>query len=401
MAQTELVHPSCREISKTRCELVGTIEGAGYEKTLEKNRRVYSVSGVSPTVVTRADSDYGVLIMEDKCKCIGTIEGGGYETALEENRRVYSPEGISPTVTTRRGGRQEVKIMESDNLQRIDVPQIVKVRKYSVDTEKLGAMLRTHKALTNKQIAEKLNVPITNVEHWFRRDEYFSIPDAEIWFQLKELLGIKTDEFDASITEFEEREGVFEQGNRVYHEDGISPTVMAETNNGIRIATNNKQGYAEINDGDFVNLQYASSSTRRGRIGEQIAQTLCCTDEQGVAVEAPFAYDEQNGYARSDGTVGTLTTNGSSPKHNNRVVVPDEENNSRIQESSLRIRKLTPLECWRLMDFDDEDYYKAQAIESNTQLYAQAGNSIVVNVLTAIFGQMFDGKEDIYKEKSG
>jgi DNA (cytosine-5)-methyltransferase 1 len=257
-------------------------------------------------------------------------------------------------------------------------------------------MLRTHKIFSNKQIAEKLNVPITNVEHWFRRDEYFSIPDADIWFQLKELLGITTDEFDAPITEFEEREGVFEQSNRVYHEDGVSPTIMAETNNGIRIATNNKQGYQEVSEGDFINLQYASSSTRRGRIGEQIAQTICCTDEQGVAVEAPFAYDEQNGYARSDGTVGTLTTNGSSLKHNNRVIVPNDEKTEK--KDNLRIRKLTPLECWRLMDFDDEDFHKAEAIESNTQLYAQAGNSIVVNCLVAIFGQMFEGKEHIYEK---
>lgn len=53
------------------------------------------------------------------------------------------------------------------------------------------------------------------------------------------------------------------------------------------------------------------------------------------------------------------------------------------------------------MDFDDEDFRKAEAIESNTQLYAQAGNSIVVNVLTAIFGQMFEGKERIYEEQYG
>ena len=123
----------------------------------------------------------------------------------------------------------------------------------------------------------------------------------------------------------------------------------------MKIATNNSKGYAEVQDGDFLNLQYASSTTRRGRVGEQIAQTICCTDEQGVA----------------EG------------------------------QTDMRIRKLTPLECWRLMDFNDADFYKAQAIESNTQLYAQAGNSIVVNVLTAIFGQMFDGKEEIYKEKSG
>jgi DNA (cytosine-5)-methyltransferase 1 len=50
----------------------------------------------------------------------------------------------------------------------------------------------------------------------------------------------------------------------------------------------------------------------------------------------------------------------------------------------MRIRKLTPLECWRLMGFDDEDYEKASKVNSNTQLYKQAGNSIVVNVLEAI-----------------
>ena len=51
----------------------------------------------------------------------------------------------------------------------------------------------------------------------------------------------------------------------------------------------------------------------------------------------------------------------------------------------LRIRKLTPKECFRLMGFDDEDFYKAEAVNSNTQLYKQVGNSIVVDVLEAIF----------------
>ena len=61
-----------------------------------------------------------------------------------------------------------------------------------------------------------------------------------------------------------------------------------------------------------------------------------------------------------------------------------------------RIRKLTPKECWRLMDFTDEEYHKAEKVNSNTQLYKQAGNSIVVNVLVAIFGQLFEGKENDY-----
>ena len=56
--------------------------------------------------------------------------------------------------------------------------------------------------------------------------------------------------------------------------------------------------------------------------------------------------------------------------------------------SGLRIRKLTPRECWKLMDFDDEDYDKAAKVNSQTQLYKQAGNSIVVGVLEAILGEM-------------
>ena len=63
-----------------------------------------------------------------------------------------------------------------------------------------------------------------------------------------------------------------------------------------------------------------------------------------------------------------------------------------------RIRKLTPKECWRLMDFTDEDFENAAQVNSNTQLYKQAGNSIVKNVLVAILGQMIPGKEDVYKK---
>lgn len=55
---------------------------------------------------------------------------------------------------------------------------------------------------------------------------------------------------------------------------------------------------------------------------------------------------------------------------------------------SLRIRKLTPRETRRLMGFSDEDFDKAQKVNSDSQLYKQAGNSIVVNVLEAIFKEM-------------
>ena len=61
-----------------------------------------------------------------------------------------------------------------------------------------------------------------------------------------------------------------------------------------------------------------------------------------------------------------------------------------LTEEDYRVRKLTSLECWRLMGFSDEDYFKAKNIGvSNTQLYKQAGNSIVVPVLEGIFRELF------------
>ena len=55
-----------------------------------------------------------------------------------------------------------------------------------------------------------------------------------------------------------------------------------------------------------------------------------------------------------------------------------------------RIRKLTPREYWRLMAFTDDDFDKAQAIQSNSQLYKEAGNSIVVSVLEGIFTNLIE-----------
>lgn len=131
-----------------------------------------------------------------------------------------------------------------------------------------------------------------------------------------------------------------------------------------------------------------------------------------------IALDEQNGYVRKDGTIGALTTDGSSPKHNNRIIekviifqyahgyLPageidgniyptvrtantDRYNNAIQVGCDTRIRKLTPKECWRLMGFDDESFERAEKVVSNSQLYKQAGNSIVVNVLMAIFKNLF------------
>lgn len=120
----------------------------------------------------------------------------------------------------------------------------------------------------------------------------------------------------------------------------------------------------------------------------QIANTLTCNVENmGVCVPGEI------------NVVGNYSPSGHEAS---RIVHPDgvsptvKENHGTVTatvEPSLRIRKLTPKECYRLMGFDDEDFHKAEKVCSNSQLYKQAGNSIVVNVLMAIFKELFVPKK--------
>lgn len=134
-----------------------------------------------------------------------------------------------------------------------------------------------------------------------------------------------------------------ESNNRVYSADGISPTLNTMQGGHrqpkILIPEATKKGYAEAKDGDGVYINRPHQ--KRGVVQNGMIQTLktSCSDVEVVT-------------------------------------------------NNLRIRKLTPLECFRLMGFDDEDFYKAEKVNSNTQLYKQAGNSIVVNVLEHIFKQL-------------
>jgi len=106
----------------------------------------------------------------------------------------------------------------------------VKVRKHYVDTKKLCEYLRKHKGKRiNNQIAEYCNVPVTKVEHWFRRDSSFAIPDEDSWFKLKKIFGIISEEWDKEITEFEIKKNNFDMAKRIYHVRGKHPTLTTLT----------------------------------------------------------------------------------------------------------------------------------------------------------------------------
>jgi len=138
---------------------------------------------------------------------------------------------------------------------------------------------------------------------------------------------------------------------------------------GVREAT--KQGYAIAEEGDSVNVSYPTSKTRRGRVGKQVAQTLQAGEvNQGVVIDDTQGY---NGVRTYKGISPTLRSSRSGLK----------------TIEGLRIRKLTPLECWRLQSFTDDQFYKAQESGvSNSKLYKQAGNSVTVNVVDAIVKEL-------------
>ena len=187
----------------------------------------------------------------------------------------------------------------------------------------------------------------------------------------------------------------------VHDSNGLSPTIAARDYKGpkqIAVREATKQGYAIAEQGDSVNVSYPSSKTRRGRVGKQVAQTLQAGEvNQGVVMpkeeygrfgrQASETINE-NMDAVSDG----MTINAFNKTIDNTFLSPTLTTRPEGFKTAilpitngLRIRKLTPLECWRLQGFTDEQFYKAKdSGVSNSQLYKQAGNSVTVNVVDAI-----------------
>lgn len=213
------------------------------------------------------------------------------------------------------------------------------------------------------------------------------------------------------------------QAGKVYSNKGLFPTITAGThgyaNGYVSVKSATSKGYevAEIGE-DSINFEQPNSKTRRGRVGEKVAQTLTTSCNQGVAIGAIRGRNPDNPTSRisghptqqmleinQNGTSNALTT----VQKDNVVVLFNlpgkHEQNSRVYgtnglsptlttmqgggqepkvDTGFRIRKLTPRECFRLMDFPDSFTWPV----SDTQAYKQAGNSICVGVLAGIINKL-------------
>jgi len=144
----------------------------------------------------------------------------------------------------------------------------------------------------------------------------------------------------------------------------------------LKIKSATLKGYEEAKEGDSINFSVPSSETRRGRVGKGVAQTLDTACNQGIIVPL-FQY---NGGSRDGRWV--YDKNGISPCMVTGMGCGGGVTPSVIE--NYKIRRLTPRECFRLMDFPDSFTWTV----SDSQAYKQAGNSIVVNVLYNILKQL-------------
>jgi len=149
-------------------------------------------------------------------------------------------------------GKETVEPLK-DGIDRIKIIEKVTVRKHDVDIEGLKSLLKKSKTKTRREISEELSVKKTTVDHWFRNDKCFSIPDRDIWSQLKKCLNITNTDFDKSVTEFVEKDNVFDMSNRVYKLNGKSPTLTASNKN-VRVIDDDGN-VTLLNSSHFEKLQ--------------------------------------------------------------------------------------------------------------------------------------------------
>ena len=179
----------------------------------EQSKRIYGIDSYFQTLAAKDRGTNNIL-----------IDAYLTDFKYKQTSQILNQDGICTTLDTMQGGYREPKILCEN------IVQDVKVRKYQIDIEGLKQLLKKSKKQSNLSITDisnSLNVNRTTVEHWFRNDNCFSIPDEDIWYKLKELLQISTNEFDAGIMEFEYKLNEFDMSNRVYRTEGIAPTLTA------------------------------------------------------------------------------------------------------------------------------------------------------------------------------
>lgn len=328
--------------------------------------------------------DFGVPQNRERCFIIGhlrgrstskvfPIEGTDGENSVSLNLfgclngrnsqrdRVYSGDGLAPTISTKPGENTEPKV-SIKNIGEINSSQDGKI--LSTD-----GIANCHSA--GHRNNPKIAIPVLTPDRAEKRQNGRRFKeDGEPMFTLtsQDRHGVTTSipvSMSRNVIENEinvahclntndSRKffGKNQKGNAVIE------CVADKSDVTVKVAEATKQGYSECRVGiDTVNLLVTGSKTRRGRVGKEIANTLDTSCNQGIFVQVS---EELTVYA-----------------------VWYEK-----YQCYIAIRKLTPKECFRLQGWSDDYFKKAQFVNSDSQLYKQAGNGVTVTVIETIARKM-------------
>lgn len=283
--------------------------------------------------VERADGENSVSL-----NLFGLIDGKN-----SQKDRVYSQDGLAPTVSTCGGGNTEPKVPIIFDTSYIG--QDGKAREYE-------GICPT---LTSRDYKEPRSVGVVCNVNPSGKGMNGNVYDSD---GLSPTLTTNKGEGNKiSIPVLTPDRAEKRQNGRRFKDDGEPMfTLTGQDRHGIAVEVKEatKQGYTEYRVGiDSVNLAVPGSATRRGRVGHGVANTLDTSCNQGIFVKVS---DELIVYA-----------------------IWYEK-----YQCYIAIRKLTPKECFRLQGWTDDYFEKAQFVNSNSQLYKQAGNGVTVNVIEAI-----------------
>lgn len=314
--------------------------------------------------------DFGVPQNRERCFIIGHLRGrstskifpiegtdGKNSVSLNlfgclngrnsQRDRVYSDDGLAPTISTKPGGNTEPKV--SILFDTSYIGQDGKARIYE----------NICPTLTSRDYKEPRSVGVVCNVNPSGKGMNGNVYDST---GLSPTLTTNKGEGNKiAIPVLTPDRAEKRQNGRRFKEDGEPMfTLTGQDRHGIAIEVKEatKQGYAECRVGvDTVNLSVPGSKTRRGRIGKEIANTLDTSCNQGIFIQVS---EELVIYA-----------------------VWYEK-----YQCYIAIRKLTPKECFRLQGWSDDYFEKAQFVNSDSQLYKQAGNGVTVTVIETIARKM-------------
>lgn len=304
--------------NRERCFIIGHLRGRGSAKVFP---------------VERADGENSVSL-----NLFGCLNGRN-----SQRDRVYSSEGLAPTISTKPGGNKEPKVPIIFDTSYIG--QDGKAREYE-------GICPT---LTSRDYKEPRSVGVVCNVNPSGKGMNGNVYDSN--GVSPSLTTNKGEGNKIAIPVLTPDRAEKRQNGRRFKDDGEPMfTLTGQDRHGIAVEVKEatKQGYAECRVGiDSVNFSMPNSKTRRGRVGQEIANTLDTSCNQGIFVQVS---EELVVYA-----------------------VWYEK-----YQCYIAIRKLTPKECFRLQGWTDDYFEKAQFVNSDSQLYKQAGNGVTVNVIEAI-----------------